>query len=89
MFEYLDLEGCIKMYAVFIVQDIPMQRIDLHMRLCELLNTDYEHFRPFEAKNFEDFHTEAQAERYLRKKIREFKKSDNPDENDTGGKPDV
>ena len=72
MFEYLDLEGCIKMYAMYISEDIGTQRTDLHYRLCELLNVDIDKFRPFEDIDIIKIPTEKEAESIIRKAIKQL-----------------
>lgn len=48
MYDYLDLEGCIKIYAQLIADDIHEGRGEVHMRLCDLLGVSKDEFRPFE-----------------------------------------
>ncbi len=74
-FEDMDEEGIIKTYAMFIAGDIDMgQRIQVHERLCELMDCDYDNFKPFENIGIKNLPTEKEAERMLRKAISEFKK---------------
>jgi len=72
MFEYLDLEGCILMYAMYISEDIGTQRTDLHYRLCELLKVSIDNFRPFEDMNITKIPTEKEAESIIRKAIKDL-----------------
>ena len=48
MYDYLDLDGCVKMYAQIIASDLDEGRGAIHMRLCELLGVKKEDFKPFE-----------------------------------------
>lgn len=68
-FECLELDSAIKMYAAWIANDIPSQRVELHARICELLDVDHQDFKPFESIDIKKLPTEKEAEQMIRDAI--------------------
>lgn len=72
-FECLELDSAIKMYAAWIANDIPSQRVELHSRICELLDVDYQDFKPFESIDIKKLPTEKEALKIIQDCLAELK----------------
>ena len=72
MYDYMDLDGLIKMYSILIAEDMMEGRGEIHIELCRRLGVKYDSFAPFESMEITEIPTEEKAEKILRKAIKEI-----------------